>query len=110
MTTVLAYTNDQGFLDLASGPDSSLARGHGFDPDDHRCSGGLGKRALVPTEGIIKYTEDPVLTSDILRSPVSCILDAGPTLAPPTTWMTLSAPDNMATLRRRPLTRPTTWT
>ena len=34
-----------------------------------------------PLKGILEYTEDPIVSSDIVTSPASCIFDAGVTIA-----------------------------
>ena len=37
--------------------------------------------AQGPLKGILEYTEDPIVSSDIVTSPASCIFDAGVTIA-----------------------------
>ncbi len=39
------------------------------------------KAAAGPMKGILEYTEDPIVSSDIVGNPHSCILDAGGTMA-----------------------------
>jgi glyceraldehyde 3-phosphate dehydrogenase len=34
-----------------------------------------------PLKGVLEYTEDPIVSSDIVTSPASCIFDAGITIA-----------------------------
>ena len=33
-----------------------------------------------PMQGILEYTEDPVVSSDVVGNPVSCLFDAGSTM------------------------------
>ena len=33
-----------------------------------------------PMKGILEYTEDPVVSSDVVGNPVSCLFDAGSTM------------------------------
>jgi glyceraldehyde 3-phosphate dehydrogenase len=39
--------------------------------------------AAGPLKGILEYTEDPIVSSDVVGNPVSCVLDAKSTMAVP---------------------------
>jgi glyceraldehyde 3-phosphate dehydrogenase len=47
-----------------------------------------------PLKGILEYTEDPIVSSDIVTSPASCIFDAGVTIAMGDTVKVLGWYDN----------------
>jgi glyceraldehyde 3-phosphate dehydrogenase len=47
-----------------------------------------------PLKGILEYTEDPIVSSDIVTSPASCIFDAGVTIAMGETVKVLGWYDN----------------
>ncbi len=93
MTTIHSYTGDQNLVD---GPHGDLRRARGaainIVPTDFTVN--LKKAATVEQinaafeaaskkalKGILKYTEDPIVSSDIVTDPHSCIFDAGLTMS-----------------------------
>ena len=77
MTTIHAYTNDQVILDF---PHKDLRRARAAATNMIPTSTGAAKAiALVLPElkGFLSYTEDPIVSSDIVTDPSSCIFDSG---------------------------------
>jgi glyceraldehyde 3-phosphate dehydrogenase len=64
MTTIHAYTQDQNLQD---GPHSDL----------RRARAAVKAAAEGPLKGFLTYTEDEIVSSDIVTDPSSCIFDAG---------------------------------
>ncbi len=77
MTTIHAYTQDQNLLDA---PHKDLRRGRSAALNIVPTSTGAAKAvALVLPElkGKLVYTEDPIVSTDIVTDPASCIFDSG---------------------------------
>jgi len=77
MTTIHAYTQDQNLQD---GPHKDLRRARAAALNIVPTSTGAAKAigiVLPQLKGILKYTEDPIVSSDIVTDPHSCIFDAG---------------------------------
>jgi len=96
MTTIHAYTNDQVILDF---PHKDLRRSRAAATNMIPTSTGAAKTDLTvelakeataaeinaamkaaangPLKGFLTYTEDPIVSSDIVTDPASCIFDAG---------------------------------
>jgi glyceraldehyde 3-phosphate dehydrogenase len=49
----------------------------GRDTSVDEVNGALREAADGPLNGILRYTEDPIVSTDIVTDPASCILDAG---------------------------------
>ena len=54
----------------------------------------MKKAADGPLKGILQYTEDPIVSADIVTDPSSCIFDAGMTKAIGSTVKVLGWYDN----------------
>jgi len=85
MTTIHAYTNDQNVLDY---PHKDLRRARAAALNMIPTTTGAAKAiALVMPQlkgkldgslkGILSYTEDPIVSTDIVTDPASCIFDSG---------------------------------
>src|ERR671910_455747 len=84
MTTIHAYTNDQRILDL---PHEDLRRARAaainLIPTSTGAEVNEAYRAAAETDaldGILQYSEDPLVSTDIQNSPYSCIFDSGLTM------------------------------
>jgi len=107
MTTVHAYTNDQNLLDL---PHKDLRRARAAATNIVPTSTGAARAGSItdftavvegnpsvadvntafataaakpPLDKYLVYTEDPIVSSDIVGSPASCTFDAGLTMVMP---------------------------
>ena len=94
MTTVHAYTGDQSLVD---GPHSDLRRARGaainitptsikdFKPVHYdmveEINAAFKAAADGPLKGVLEYTADPIVSSDIVTNPHSCVFDSDLTMS-----------------------------
>ncbi len=81
MTTIHSYTNDQNVLDF---PHKDLRRARAaalnmIPTTTEEVNAALKSAARDGLKGILAYTEDPVVSSDMMHNPNSSIVDAGMT-------------------------------
>ena len=77
MTTIHAYTQDQNLQDA---PHSDLRRARAAAINIVPTSTGAAKAVslvLPELKGYLVYTEEPIVSSDIVTDPASCIFDSG---------------------------------
>src|SRR6266853_2098066 len=78
MTTIHSYTNDQNVLDF---PHKDLRRSRAaalnmISTTTEAVNKALEDAANGPMRGILAYTEDPVVSTDMLHNPASSIIDS----------------------------------
>jgi glyceraldehyde 3-phosphate dehydrogenase len=74
MTTIHAYTQDQNLQD---GPHKDLTVTLSREVTLDEVKSAYKAAADGPLKGYLVYTEDPIVSSDIVTDPASCIFDAG---------------------------------
>ncbi len=86
--TSLALPELEGLLDgiamrvpVADGSITDLVVNLKGEPSVQEINETFKKAAEGPMKGIMEYTEDPIVSSDIIGNPNSCIFDSGNTLA-----------------------------
>ncbi|MDQ1601190.1 MAG: hypothetical protein QOD68_2664, partial [Actinomycetota bacterium] len=62
---------------IPTGSATDLTATVGRDTSAAEVNAAMKAAAEGPLKGILKYTEDPIVSSDIVTDPHSCIFDAG---------------------------------